>query len=86
MRLLIQDLRRSKPFRVGLSYAVIGVSLLVVSNLFLIAFGAPPWALRLIAAMVAIPFPFVVVLTWALTAGPLEGQRARPRPWDAGAR
>lgn len=82
MRLLLDYLKRRRPLGVGIRYVLAGAVLLVLANLVLGALGAPPWVLRLIMAGLVMAFPFVVVLTWAVSAGPPSGVRVRPRPWD----
>ena len=82
MRRLLEDLRKSGPFRVGMGYALTGIALLVAGELVLGSLGAPPWVLRLMVAAVFMAFPFVVALTWALSAGPPDGRRAPPSPWE----
>ena len=59
-----------------------GACLLAAAGAAFPAVGAPPWALRLMFATLVIVFPFVVTLTWALSAGPPEGKQVRPRPWE----
>jgi hypothetical protein len=79
MRFLIDDLKRRKPFKVGVLYGVAAGVVLLLSLVVLGATGAPEWALNLLAATLFIPFPFVVILTWALTAEPPENVKAGGR-------
>jgi hypothetical protein len=79
MRFLIDDLKRRKPFKVGVLYGVGAAVVLAVSLMILGAVDAPEWALNLLVATLAIPFPFVVILTWALTAEPPEDVTAGAR-------
>jgi hypothetical protein len=78
MRLLIEDLRGRKPFMVGLVYGLAACALVVLGLFVLPAAGAPEWALNLLVATLFIPFPFVVILVWALTAEPPENAKASP--------
>jgi hypothetical protein len=75
MRFLIGDLKRRAPLKVGLLYGVGALALVLIAQAVLPSAGAPDWSVDLIAATLFIPFPFVVILTWALTAGPPEDGR-----------
>ena len=69
------DRKRRGPLKVGLFYGTGALVLLLVAQVVLPSAGAPDWSVDLIAATLFIPFPFVVILTWALTAEPLEDAR-----------
>jgi hypothetical protein len=79
MRLLIDDLKRRKPFKVGVLYGLVAGVVLLLALVVLSATNAPEWALNLLVATLFIPFPFVVILTWALTAEPPENVKAGAR-------
>lgn len=68
--------------RVGMAYAFTGTALLIAGELVLGSLGAPQWVMRLMVAAVFMAFPFVVALTWALSAGPPDSRQVRPRPWE----
>ena len=83
MRPLVEDLKRVTPLKVGVGYALVSCVVLLLGQAVLPRAGAPEWAVSLIAVTLFIPFPFVVILTWALTAGPPENlkpvaRRRRP--------
>ena len=80
MRRLLEDLRLGGPFRVGLAYVLTVSVLLIAAEVILGSMGAPQWVMRLMVAGTFMAFPFVVALTWALSAGPPEGRRVGPRP------
>jgi hypothetical protein len=76
MSFLTDDLNRRPPLKVGLYYGVGALLLVLLAQMVLPSAGAPDWSVDLIAATLFIPFPFVVILTWALTAQPPEDVRA----------
>ena len=82
MRFLIDELKRSRTLMVGSAYLLAGAPLLIMAEIGLSALAAPQWLFRLIMSIVFIAFPFVLTLTWALSAGPPEGVRPRPAPWE----
>jgi hypothetical protein len=75
MRFLIDGLKRRAPLTVALFYGVGALVLVLLAQMLLPTAGAPEWSVDLVAATLFIPFPFVVILTWALTARPLEDVR-----------
>jgi hypothetical protein len=79
MRFLIDDLKRRKPLLVGVIYSLGSVVVLALSLVVFTATQAPEWALNLLVATLLMPFPFVVILTWALTAEPPEDVKAAAR-------
>ena len=79
MRVLIEDFKRRKPFMVAVIYGLGAATLLAVAVVILAAIRAPDWALNLLVATLFIPFPFVVILTWALTAEPPEDVKTAGR-------
>ena len=79
MRFLIDDFRRRPPLKVGLIYGVGAIVLVLIAQTVLPTMGAPEWLGDLVAATLLIPFPFVVILTWALTAQPPEDLRTVKR-------
>lgn len=83
MRPSSEDLKRHAPLKVGVGYALVSCVVLLLGQAVLPRTGAPEWAINLIAVTLFIPFPFVVILTWALTAQPLDNfkpvsRRRRP--------
>jgi hypothetical protein len=69
-----------KAFGAIFKYSKVLAAVLIVASLVLAAIGTPSWVLRTIVAALFLTFPFVMVLSWALSSEPLEG--TRPRPWD----
>jgi hypothetical protein len=82
MQRFIQALRNLKPLPVAVAYFFTAASLVVVASGAFPAIGAPDWSLRLLFAVLAITAPFVIVLAWALSAGPPVGARVQRRPGD----
>ena len=79
MKALWNDLKGRAPFRVGVLYAGISLAVVLLAQMVLPAAGAPDWSVNLVAVTLFIPFPFVVILAWALTAEPPEEMRAPRR-------
>jgi hypothetical protein len=80
MRLRLNERNSNRVFR-SIFKVTLGVAgALVLTALALAAVGAPPWLLRMIGLTLFLAFPFVLVLSWALSSEPAQG--ARPKPWD----
>ncbi len=65
MKHFLKELKRRRVFRVAAVYAVVGWVLVQVAAISLPAFGAPPWVLRVVIALVVLGFPIALVLAWA---------------------
>ena len=64
------ELKRRKVYRVAAAYAAAAVAIAVgVPDVFG-AFGAPPWATRLVIAVLVIGFPVALILAWAYEIRP----------------
>jgi len=81
MLTLLRGAKRTTPLKTGLVYALLATSFLITADLALTAVGAPTWIFSLCLTTLSIAFPFVVLLSWAVSARPPAGVRPRPRPW-----
>ncbi len=85
LKKLIAELKRRNVFRVAFFYLASGWLILQVADVLLEIIEAPAGSLRLIALVLAIGFPFALILAWAFEITP-EGVRretdlkARPTP------
>jgi len=70
IRATVSELRRRKVFHVAAAYAAVGIAVsIAVPDLFG-ALGFPSWAAPLVIVMIAIGFPFALVLAWAYELKP----------------
>jgi len=70
----VAELKQRKVFRVATLYLVVAWIAVQVASIALPAFDAPLWVLRVVILLIALGFPFAVVLAWALEVTP-EGLR-----------
>jgi adenylate cyclase len=77
------ELRRRRVIRVAFVYAAIGWVAVEVSATVLPALNVPAWSLTLIIVLVALGFPFAVVMAWLFDLGPGGIQRTGASPLPA---
>jgi TolB-like protein/Flp pilus assembly protein TadD len=65
MRTFFQELKNRRVYRVALGYAVAGSAIVQVVGTVLPIFHAPDWAQQLFVVLVALGFPFALVLAWS---------------------
>jgi TolB-like protein/tetratricopeptide (TPR) repeat protein len=70
----VAELKQRKVFRIATVYLVVAWIAVQAASIALPAFDAPPWVLRVLILLIALGFPFTLVLAWALDATP-EGLR-----------
>jgi len=70
----IAELRQRKVFKVAVAYLVVAWVAIQAASIALPTFAAPVWVLRVLILLLAIGFPFALLLTWAVELGP-EGMR-----------
>ncbi len=66
----VAELKQRKVFRVATLYLVVGWIAVQAASIALPAFDAPPWMLRIVILLIALGFPFALVLSWALDVTP----------------
>jgi len=69
-RSFINELNRRNVFRVAIAYVVLAWLMAQVAELLLDAFGAPPWVLKSLLALLLVGFPIVVFFAWAFELTP----------------
>ena len=65
MKTFFQELKNRRVYRVALGYAVAGSATVQVVGTVLPIFHAPDWAQQLFVVLVALGFPFALVLAWS---------------------
>ena len=80
---LLRELKRRHVVRVAVAYAAAGWVVLQLAGFILPTFGAPPWVLKVLVAMVALLFPIALVLAWAFEITPQGVRRTVPESSSA---
>ena len=80
MRTFFQELKNRRVYRVALGYVVAGSATVQVVGTVLPIFHAPDWAQQLFVVLVALGFPFALVLAWSfdVEAGKIKKAGAGP--------
>jgi TolB-like protein len=91
MKNLFAELKRRNVIRIAIFYGAAAWLILQVADVMLDILGAPDGSLRLLAAVLALGFPFALILAWAFEVTPdgikLDSQVDRDRqPSDQSAR
>lgn len=80
MKTFFEELKTRRVYRVALGYAVAGSATVQVVGTVLPIFHAPDWAQQLFVVLVALGFPFALVLAWSfdVEAGTIKKMGAGP--------
>ena len=80
MKTFFQELKNRRVYRVALGYVVAGSATVQVVGTVLPIFHAPDWAQQLFVVLVALGFPFALVLAWSfdVEAGTIKKAGAGP--------
>lgn len=70
MRELLSELKRRNVFRVAIAYAVTGWIVTEIAATVLPILEAPQWTLKVVLLLVALGFPFAVIIAWAFELTP----------------
>ena len=65
MRGFLRELKHRRVYRVALAYGVAASALVQIGGTILPIFNAPPWVQQVFVVLVAVGFPFALVLAWA---------------------
>jgi len=65
MRGFFRELKHRRVYRVALAYGVVASGLVQIGGTILPIFHTPEWAQQLFVVLIAIGFPFALVLAWA---------------------
>ena len=60
-----RELKNRRVYRVALAYGVVASGLVQIGGTILPIFAAPPWVQQVFVVLVAVGFPFALVLAWA---------------------
>jgi TolB-like protein/Tfp pilus assembly protein PilF len=74
---LVTQLKRRNIFKVAIAYLVVGWLFIQVATLAFPFFKIPNWSIRPITMLIALGFPIVLIIAWALGLTPGGLQRAR---------
>src|SRR5713226_6726415 len=80
MKTFFEELKNRRVYRVALGYVVAGSATVQVVGTVLPIFHAPDWAQQLFVVLVALGFPFALVLAWSfdVEAGTIKKAGAGP--------
>jgi TolB-like protein/Flp pilus assembly protein TadD len=80
MRTFFQELKNRRVYRVAIGYVIAGSATVQVVGTVLPIFHAPDWAQQLFVVLVALGFPFALVLAWSfdVEAGTIKKAGAGP--------
>ena len=72
------ELKRRNVYKVAVAYAVVAWLLIQAASIFLPAFDAPPWVMKIFIIVIIFGFPVALILSWAFEITP-EGINSNPR-------
>src|SRR5213594_1908818 len=61
----LSELKRRNVYKVAVAYAVVAWLLLQAASIFLPAFDAPPWVMKIFIIVVIFGFPVALIFSWA---------------------
>src|SRR5438445_7818557 len=64
------ELKRRNVYKVAVAYAVVAWLLLQASSIFLPAFDAPPWVMKIFIIVIIFGFPVALIFSWAFEITP----------------
>lgn len=64
------ELKRRNVYKAAVTYAVVSWLLVQAASIFLPAFEASPWVMRMLIVVLALGFPIMLVLSWAFEITP----------------
>jgi TolB-like protein len=64
------ELKRRNVYKVAVAYAVVAWLLIQAASIFLPAFDAPPWAMKILIIVVIFGFPVALIFSWAFEITP----------------
>ena len=64
------ELKRRNVYKVAVAYAVVSWLLLQAASIFLPAFDAPPWVMKIFIIVIIFGFPVALILSWAFEITP----------------
>jgi TolB-like protein/Tfp pilus assembly protein PilF len=64
------ELKRRNVYKVAVAYAVVAWLLIQAASIFLPAFDAPPWVMKIFIIVIIFGFPVALILAWAFEITP----------------
>src|SRR6266852_2527462 len=64
------ELKRRNVYKVAVAYAVVAWLLIQASSIFLPAFDAPPWVMKIFIILIIFGFPVALIFSWAFQITP----------------
>ena len=64
-RNIFAELKRRNVYKVAVAYAVVAWLLIQAASILFPTFDAPPWAMKVLVALLVLCFPVALVLSWA---------------------
>ena len=64
------ELKRRNVYKVAVAYAVVSWLLIQAASILFPTFDAPPWAMKVLVAVIALGFPIALVFSWAFEITP----------------
>jgi len=64
------ELKRRNVYKVAVAYAVVAWLVIQAASIFLPAFGAPPWVMKIFIIVIVLGSPVALVLSWAFEITP----------------
>src|SRR6266571_6261363 len=59
------ELKRRNVYKVAVAYAVVAWLLIQAASIFLPAFDAPPWVMKIFIIVIIFGFPVALIFSWA---------------------
>src|SRR5215471_20505021 len=69
-RNLFAELKRRNVYKVAVAYVVVAWLLIQAASILFPTFDAPPWAMKVLVALLVLCFPVALVLSWAFEFTP----------------
>src|SRR5436309_5795611 len=66
----LSELKRRNVYKVAVAYAVVAWLLLQAASIFLPAFDAPPWVMKIFIIVIIFGFPVALIFSWAFEITP----------------
>jgi TolB-like protein/Tfp pilus assembly protein PilF len=70
LRNFFAELKRRNVYKVAVAYAVVSWLLLQAASIFLPAFDAPPWVMKIFIIVIIFGFPVALIFSWAFEITP----------------
>jgi hypothetical protein len=64
------ELKRRNVYKIAVAYAVVAWLLIQAASIFLPAFDAPPWVIKIFIIVIIFGFPVALIFSWAFEITP----------------